>query len=51
MSLKLTIITKLGDGKEDKSVATITKLTDEVLEWRDHADRIESFKRAKETKK
>ena len=48
---KLTIITKVRDGKEDKSVATITKLTDAVLEWRNRADKIESFKRVKEAKK
>ena len=48
---KLTIITKLPDGKEDKSVAIITKLTDEELEWRNSAERVEAFKRVKEEKK
>jgi uncharacterized protein (TIGR03066 family) len=48
---KLTIITKLPDGKEDRSVATITKLTDTELEWRNHDEKLEAFKRVKEEKK
>ena len=48
---KLTIITELPEGKQSTSTATITKLTDDELEWRSSAGRVEKFKRVKEEKK
>jgi uncharacterized protein (TIGR03066 family) len=48
---KLTFINKDAKDKEIKGVVIITKLTDNELEYRNSADFIESFKRAKTKKK
>ena len=44
---KLTMISKLRDGKQAKDVATVTKLTDQELEWRNSTELTKSFKRVK----